>query len=56
MQGAPPRFREFAPRSTIYTTPILAIEPQTEKEVSAFQYSLQLLEAVRHQSRQTASA
>ena len=25
----------------------LAIEPQTEKEISAFQYSLQLLEAVR---------
>jgi hypothetical protein len=40
-------FESSAPLDDLYYT-YLAIEPQTEKEISAFQYSLQMLDVVRN--------
>src|SRR5689334_9349477 len=46
MQRRTLTFASSPPLDDIYYT-YLAIEPQTEKELSAFQYSLQLLQVVR---------
>jgi hypothetical protein len=47
MQARRLNFESSPPLDDLYYT-YLAIEPQTEKEISAFQYSLQMLDVVRN--------
>jgi len=47
MQARRLSFESSPPLDDLYYT-YLAIEPQTEKEISAFQYSLQMLDVVRN--------